>query len=84
MNKIEIEKTDNGWILTYWDEYEDTGLPYSRKKLFSFNEDIISEDERLLEELKSLQLLLWEVNEIVGVPYAKNKKNNINIEIVSL
>lgn len=82
MNKIEIERTDNGWILTYYNEYEDTGLPYSRKKLFSFNEDIIGGDERL-EELNALQLLLWEINEMVGVPYAKNKKNNINIEIIS-
>jgi len=82
MKKIEIEKVENGWILTYYDEYEDTGLPYSRKKVFSFNENIIIGDERL-EELTALQLLLWEINEMVGVPYAKNKKNNINIEIIS-
>lgn len=82
MNKIEIEKVENGWILTYYNEYEDTGLPYSRKKLFSFYENIIGGDERL-EELNALQLLLWEINEMVGVPYAKNKKNNINIEIIS-
>ena len=80
LQKIEIEKTDNGWILTYFDEYEDTGLPYSRKKVFSFDEDDIDTDEEL-REIKALEKMLWEVNEQVGIRYNKHRKYNINIEV---
>ena len=75
MNKIEIEKTENGWILTYWDEYEDTGLPCSRKMLFSY------QDEDQDQELEALKNMLWEINEQVGCLPSKHKKKNINIEI---
>lgn len=77
MNKIEIEKVENGWILTYYDEYEDTGLPYSKKILFSY------QDEDNDQELEALKNMLLEVNEQVGFPYSKHKKKNINIEIIS-
>lgn len=77
-NKIEIEQTDNGWILTYWSEYEDTGLPYSSKKVFSYDESIDAEKNELL----ALKKMLWEVNEQIGVLYSKHNKYNINIEVV--
>lgn len=80
LQKIEIEKTDNGWILTYFDEYEDTGLPYSRKKVFSFDEDDIDTNEEL-REIKALEKMLWEVNEQVGIRYDKRRQYNINIEV---
>ena len=74
MNKIEIERVENGWIITYWDEYEDTGLPYSKKILFSYQD----EDK----ELESLKDMLLEVNEQVGIISSKYNKKNINIEII--
>lgn len=80
LQKIEIEKTDNGWILTYFDEYEDTGLPYSRKKVFSLDEDDIDTNEEL-REVKALEKMLWEVNEQVGIRYNKRRQYNINIEV---
>lgn len=76
MNKIEIERTENGWILTYWDEYEDTGLPYSKKILFSY------QDEDNDQELEALKNMLWEINEQIGFLPSKHKNKNINIEIV--
>ena len=76
MNKIEIEKVENGWILTYYDEYEDTGLPYSKKILFSY------QDEDGNQELEALKNMLWEVNEKVGIIPSKHKDKNININIV--
>ena len=76
MNKIEIEKVENGWILTYYDEYEDTGLPYSKKILFSY------QDEDGTQELEAIKNMLLEVNEQIGFPYSKHKDKNINIEII--
>jgi len=79
MNKIEIEEVDNGWVLTYWDEYEDTGLPFSKKMAFSYNEQGVDYE---LDKLKALEQLLWEVNKQVGVLHSKHNKYNINIDVV--
>lgn len=78
MNKIEIESVDNGWVLHYYDEYEDTGLPYSRKKVFSYDDEGVDFE---LNKLKALETLYWEINEHIGVLYSKHNKNNINIEV---
>jgi hypothetical protein len=78
MEKIEIEKTENWWILTYWDEYEDTGLPYSKKLVFEYEDGKDFE----LNELKALEKLLWEVNEKIGVISSKHNKHNININVL--
>lgn len=59
--------------INYWDEYEDTGLPYSRKMLFSYQD----EDQ----ELEALKNMLWEINEQVGCLPSKHKNKNINIKI---
>jgi hypothetical protein len=79
MNKIEIEEVDNGWVLSYWTDYEDTGLPHQNKIAFSYNDEGVNGE---MSKLKALEMLLWEVNEKVGVLYSKHNKNNINIEIV--
>ena len=78
INKIEIEQEENGWVLTYWDEYEETGLPYTRKRVFGYDD----ESDPELNKLKALERLYWEINEQIGVPHSKHNKYNINIDIV--
>lgn len=77
MNKINIEEVDNGWILTYFVEYEDDENElHERKVVYSYNDEDDGKDK-----IRALTELYWEINEHIGVKYSKHNDYNILIKI---
>jgi len=70
MQKLQIEQTNNGYIMTgkFNDSEEKTKI-------------VIEEKDEEDSELIAMQDLLWQIKEYFGIYNSKHNKKNLNIEI---
>lgn len=77
--KAEIERVENGFIVTWDDFTEDDGSLIKRSMVFTDKEGNFESPEK--GELEALQEALYEVKEQLGYHYSKHNKHNLIIEI---
>lgn len=72
MVKLEIEHAENGYIVSWMDEYDD-GTPLPKKR-------VVREFDNEFGELEAMQELLYEVKDFFGVGYNKHASKNLVIK----
>lgn len=76
MEGYNIQRADNGWIISWW--IEDAGLESVKHyKVFEIPEDI---DDNKEDPQALIDLLYFVKEEICGQYFSKHKKNNIVIK----
>jgi len=81
-DKIEIEKVENGYILTYYQPYEDSEGYSKEKKVFLEKDTIggIFSDEKKRAEADVLLELVWDLFDIFGI-HLSQKHDNFTVEM---
>ena len=77
---LDIEKVENGFVITTFEEQEDSNFKLPRKVLFQFGEDSDFGDSERKNELDTMKSVLEFVVEYFGMGYNKWDKNNIDIK----
>ena len=80
-NDIKIRKTENGWILSYIDYYNDDesgDRAFTREEVFQHNEDGFGD---FPSEQETFRTLLYRVIELAGPDHDKYGKENVTVTI---
>lgn len=72
-----IENTHPGFIITYYEEYQDTPGTY-----FPVRYPIQDDGEGLEGNFEAVQDMLWRVLEVLHIHNNKHAKQSINIEVI--
>jgi hypothetical protein len=73
---LDIEKADNGYICSWWDEVDETEDGLYKKSV------VFEEDEIETGELDCVVNLLYFVKEHFGSYHSKHNRYNIEIKVV--
>ena len=73
---IDIEKIQNGFIVSWQDQYEDNDLPFTKYQVFEFDDD----DEK--SEYECLKRMFLFIAEHFNMQWSKHNPYNIDIKVI--